>query len=240
MTTVAPLSFSHPPKVALVSCIVPVYNGRRFIAEAVESILGQSYPDREVIVVDDGSTDDTMEVLETFGDDITVIQQENQGPSVARNCGMEESHGEFIAFLDADDLWVEDKLEAQMDRFRKAPEIQLCSGHIRSFWIPELDHERERFENHAYHQERAMLSPCTILARRELFERLGGFDPTLRNAEDTDWFIRMMKSGGGYETLPRLLVHRRQHTSNLTRQVRPSQDRMLELLKRNLDRGKST
>ena len=153
---------------------------------------------------------------------------------------MEESRGEFIAFLDADDLWVEDKLEVQMDRFRARPEIQLCSGNLKSFWIPELDHERRELENHPYHQERSMLSPCTLLARRGLFERVGGFDPTLRNGEDTDWFIRMMKSGAEYETLPRLLVNRRQHTTNLTRQVRPSQDRMLELLKRNLDRGKAT
>jgi GT2 family glycosyltransferase len=151
---------------------------------------------------------------------------------------MEESRGGFIAFLDADDLWVDDKLEIQMARFRIRPELQLCSGHIKSFWIPELDHERKKFEDHPYHQERSMLSPCTVLARRELFERIGGFDPALRNGEDTDWFIRMMRSGTAYESLPRLLVNRRQHTTNLTREVRPSQDRMLELLKRNLDRGR--
>jgi len=141
-----------------------------------------------------------------------------------------------VSFLDADDLWIEEKLELQMARFRARPELELVSGHIKSFWIPELDHERRRFQGHPYHQERAMLSPCTVLVRREVFQSLGGFDPELRNGEDTDWFIRMMKAGTEYETLPRLLVHRRQHTSNLTRAVRPTQERMLEHLKRTLDR----
>jgi len=236
---VAPLDFRHPLEPDLVSCIVPVFNGERYVSETIESILRQSYPLTEVIVVDDGSSDGTLETLAVFAERIRVIQQENGGPSLARNRGMEESRGAFIAFLDADDLWVEDKLEVQMDRFRARPGLQLCSGRLKSFWIPELDHERRRLENHPYHQERAMLSPCTVLARREVFRRIGGFDPDLRHGEDTDLFIRIMKAGIEYENVPRLLVHRRQHMSNLTREVSPSHDTMLAFIKRALDRERA-
>lgn len=236
---VAPLAFRHPPAPGLVSCIVPVFNGEKYVGEAIESILRQTYPDVEVTVVDDGSTDGTPEVLASFGARIQVHRQENQGPSLARNLGLEESRGAFVAFLDADDIWVDDKIESQLARFQASPDLELCSGHIKSFWIPELEHERAQLEDHPYHREKPMFSPCTILARRELFARVGGFDPSLRNGEDTDWFIRMMRSGTRYDTLPRLLVHRRQHTSNLTRKVKPSHDRMLELLKRSLDRNRS-
>jgi glycosyltransferase involved in cell wall biosynthesis len=235
----APLDFRHPAEKGLVSCIVPVYNGERFVGECVESILRQSYGPIEVIVVDDGSHDGTLGTLRPFGDRVRIFQQENQGPSVARNRGVEESRGEYVAFLDADDLWVEDKIESQMDRFRARPELDLCSGHIKSFWIPELDHERIRVEDHPYHQERALLSPCTVLVKRRVFELLGGFDPELRNGEDTDWFMRMMKAGVEYETLPRLLVNRRQHSNNLTRHHRPSQEAVLGHLKRVLDRGRA-
>ncbi len=234
-----PLDFRHPMQSRGVSCIVPVFNGERYVAETIESILGQTVPPLEIIVVDDGSTDGTQEALRPFGDRIRVLSQENQGPSGARNHGLEESRGEFIAFLDADDLWVADKLERQLHLMDARPDLALCSGHIKSFWIDELDHERRQLEHHPYHQSRALLSPCTVLTRRDVFERVGRFDPELRNGEDTDWFMRAMKLGVVMETLPELLVHRRQHLSNLTRTTRPSTDAVLELLKRTLDRGRS-
>lgn len=235
-----PLDFAHPEEAGEVSCIVPVFNGERYIAETIESILEQTHRPLEVLVVDDGSTDATQDVLQRYGDRIRVLVQENQGPSEARNHGLEESRGEFVAFLDADDIWIPAKLEVQLALMRRRPEVDLCSGHIQSFWIPELDHERVQFENHPYHRSRALLSPCTILTRREVFARVGRFDPELRNGEDTDWFMRAMKLGVTMETLPDLLVHRRQHMSNLTRANRPSTDAVLELLKRTLDRDRPT
>lgn len=235
-----PLHFQHPMQPRGISCIVPVFNGERYIAETIESILGQTLAPIEIIVVDDGSTDSTRGALRPFGDHIRVLTQKNQGPSVARNHGLEQSRGEFVTFLDADDLWIPEKLELQIERMDERPGLELCSGHIKSFWIPELDHERAQLENHPYHQSRALLSPCTVLTRREVFERVGRFDPELRNGEDTDWFMRAMKLGVVIETLPDLLVHRRQHLSNLTRATQPSADAVLELLKRTLDRSRST
>lgn len=236
---VARFQLEEAAEPGLISCIVPVFNGERYVAEALESILRQTYPHREIIVVNDGSRDGTSQALVPFKDRVRVIDQDNQGPSVARNRGIQESRGAFIAFLDADDLWVDDKLAVQMSRFEARPELQLCSGHIKSFWIPELDRERQMFEGHPYHHERPMLSPCTVLVRREVFQQIGGFDPQLRNGEDTDWFMRMMKAGIVYETVPRLLVNRRQHDSNLTRKFRNSPDAVLSHLKRVLDRGRA-
>ena len=233
------LDFRHAIREGLVSCIVPVFNGEAFVAAAIESILRQSGVDTEVIVVDDGSTDGTAAVLEGFGDRIRVLRQENAGPSAARNHGLEESRGEFVAFLDADDIWVDDKLESQLAVLHGQQGVEICSGHLRSFWVPELDHEREQLENDPYHQERAMLSPCTILTRRALFEQVGGFDVTLRNGEDTDWFVRALRSDVRVHTVPRLLVHRRQHTENLTRRTPPSQDGLIDHIKRALDRERA-
>jgi glycosyltransferase involved in cell wall biosynthesis len=240
MAPVAPLRFEHAAEPGLVSCIVPAFDAETYVGETIESILAQSYPHREVIVVDDGSTDGTLDALERFGDRIRVIQQPNRGPAAARNRGMCASRGEFIGFLDADDLWVEGKLELQLERFRTRPELALTGGCLKSFWIPELDHERRALEDHPYHRKRAGLSVCSALARRELFERLGGFDPELRMGEDTDWFMRMMKAGEEYEILDDLLVHRRQHTSNLTRRSRPSQEKVLDHIKRVLDRERAS
>jgi glycosyltransferase involved in cell wall biosynthesis len=215
--------------------VIPVFNGKRFVAEAIESALTQTHAPLEVIVVDDGSTDETPAVLEGFGERIRTYRQANRGPAAARNLGLEESRGEFIAFLDADDLWVPEKIEAQLGCLRDDPGVGLCSGHIRSFWVPELDEERQRLEDDPYHLEKPMLSPCTLLTTRAVFERVGGFDPALRAREDSDWFIRLQREGIRIDTLPRLVTHRRQHPANLTRRHAPSRDALLELIQRSIE-----
>src|SRR5919205_4589183 len=105
---------SSPPIIV----IIPVYNGESYVAEAIESILDQTYRPAEVIVVDDGSTDNTAEVVKRFGDVVQYHHQPNRGAGAARNRGVELSHGEFLAFLDADDLWHKDKLAHQIQAFK--------------------------------------------------------------------------------------------------------------------------
>ena len=102
----------------LVSCIVPVYNGERYLREALDSILAQTYRPLEIIVADDGSADGTAGVVATFGDQVRYVRQHNQGPSSARNLGIRVPTGDFIAFLDADDLWHPEKLARQIARFQ--------------------------------------------------------------------------------------------------------------------------
>src|SRR5947209_13220762 len=100
-----------------VSVIIPTYNHGRFIADAIESVLAQTYPVSEIIVVDDGSTDETQEVVEKFGEKVRYIEQANAGVSAARNTGIENSDGDLVAFLDADDTWLPEKIEKQVAKF---------------------------------------------------------------------------------------------------------------------------
>ena len=112
-----------------VSCIVAVYNGERYLGEALDSILTQTFRPAEIIVVDEGSTDGTASVAHHYGEQLRYVWQPNAGPAAARNLGLGLVQGEFVAFLDADDLWHADKLAQQMARFRARPELDLCVTH---------------------------------------------------------------------------------------------------------------
>jgi glycosyltransferase involved in cell wall biosynthesis len=114
-----------------VSCIVPVFNGERFVAEALESILAQTYRPIDVIVADDGSTDGTAAILSGYGGRIRVVTQPTAGPAATRNLGLEAARGEFVAFLDADDVWHPEKLAKQVRRFAARPGLQACVTHAR-------------------------------------------------------------------------------------------------------------
>ena len=118
---------------ALISCIVPAFNAGRYLADLLQSIVDQSYRPIEIVVVDDGSTDDTAAVARRFPE-VRVVSQENGGPAAARNRGVSESAGPFIAFQDADDIWDPGKLLRQFVRFEQRPELDLCTCQIENFW----------------------------------------------------------------------------------------------------------
>src|SRR5262245_10328005 len=132
---------------SLISCIVPVFNGERYLRESLDSILAQTYSPLEIIVVDDGSQDSTPEVVASYGSQILYFRQENAGPAVARNRGLELSQGEFIAFIDADDYWHQEKLMCQMSLLEARPEVGFCLTHLQNFWMPELKAEALAFRN---------------------------------------------------------------------------------------------
>lgn len=201
----------------LVSCIVPVFNGERFLGEALDSILGQTYRPLELIAVDDGSTDGTPEVLAGYADRLKCIRQENAGGAKARNRGLDEARGDFVAFLDADDLWHPDKLTLQLARLNNRPDLDVCLTHIQNFWMPELAREEEAYRNHRRGQALPGYSPVTMLARRSVFERVGRFDERLMQGSSLDWFLRAFELGTVVEVLPDVLVYRRLHSSNLSR-----------------------
>src|SRR5215475_14561902 len=118
----------------LISCIVPVFNGERYLAGALESILDQTYQPLEIIVVDDGSLDGTATVVGKYAKPVRYIRQDNKGPASARNRGILEAHGQFVASLDQDDLWHSEKLERQMARFADRPDLDLCVTHAQVFF----------------------------------------------------------------------------------------------------------
>lgn len=185
-----------------VSVIIPTYNYGRFIGEAVESALSQTLRPAEVIVVDDGSTDDTEEVVRGFGDAVRYIKQENAGVSAARNRGVAESSGQYIAFLDADDIWEPEKLEKQMAKFADDPKIGLVHCGMREF-------DAETGETVRLHTEGGegwvaddlllwerpvIVGPGgTVVVTRKAFAEAGGFDSRMKCGEDWDFCYRVAR-----------------------------------------------
>jgi GT2 family glycosyltransferase len=145
--------------------------------------------------------------------------------------------GEFIAFLDADDLWDKEKLTRQMARFRARPELGLSVTMIQNFWIPELKEEQEKFREHRIAQPMPGYYTQTLLARRDVFESVGQFNSNLRHTHDTDWFLRATEQGVVMELIPDVLVYRRLHQTNRSRVFSASsRDEYLELVKTLVDR----
>jgi glycosyltransferase involved in cell wall biosynthesis len=220
----------------LVSCIVPVFNGERYLSEALESIFSQSYRPLEVIIVDDGSTDGTSAVVAGYQDRVRILKQSNKGPSETRNYGVRESRGDFVAFLDPDDLWHPDKLARQMARFGARPELDLSVAHAELFWVSEMEDEAASLRA----QGRVHIVPAytsgTLLTRRSFFDIVGDFDDSLWFGDATDWFLRAADRGAVMELLPDVLLYHRMHTTNLTRRrLFASREEFLRIVKRSLD-----
>jgi glycosyltransferase involved in cell wall biosynthesis len=221
----------------LISCIVPVFNGERYLGETLESILAQTYRPLEIIVVDDGSTDGTARVAAAYGDQISYLYQPNAGHGAARNRGLEAARGEYVAFLDADDLWDPRKLALQAARFEASAELDACVTHVQNFWVPELAEEAARMREQRRGQPIPGYVFSALLARRATFEKVGPLDAALAHANDTDWFLRAAEQGVVVELLPDVFVYRRLHQTNVSRtRADQSRDEYLRILKMALDR----
>lgn len=226
----------------LISCIVPVFNGERYLREALESVFQQTCRPLEVLVADDGSTDSTAAVVASYGDQVRYLKQPNAGAPAARNLGLKAARGEFVAFLDADDLWHAEKCARQIACFQSHPELDLCVTHLQNFWAPELREEEEQFREHRLSQPLPGYITQTLLARRTLFETVGYFDDTLRVGDVADWFLRAAEHKATMELLPDVLVYRRLHETNIsveagTRRMTPiMHNSLLQVVKASLDR----
>ena len=187
---------------ASVSVVIPTYNYGKFIAEAIESLLSQTVLPGEIVVVDDGSADNTGAVVKWFGDRVRYVRQENRGVSEARNRGVAETTGELVAFLDADDTWEPTKLEKQVERFAADGEIGLVHCGMREFDSEtgetlemHLDGgEDDVAENLLMWDGPVVVGPGgTIMVSRKAFEEAGGFDPRLKCGEDWDLCYRIAR-----------------------------------------------
>ena len=182
-----------------VSVVIPAYNAAWCVGKAIDSVLAQDFLDREVIVVNDGSTDETPAVLAGYGDAIRVVDQPNGGLSNARNSGIREARGEYVAFLDADDWWLPGKLSRQMALMRNRPELGFTSaaarvedpnGKLVNIWA--CAHWQGSFLVHLFGSNADVAgSGSTVIAHRVLFEQTGGFDETLHSLEDIDMWMRL-------------------------------------------------
>jgi glycosyltransferase involved in cell wall biosynthesis len=195
----------------LVSVIVPVYNGMRFLGAAIDSIEAQEYAPLEVIVVDDGSTDESPAFARARG--IKVVEQSRRGVAAARNAGVAHAQGELLAFLDQDDLWFASKVSRQVEALAARP------GHVsivwQQFFLDEGIAAPDWFSRPDFlNTPQPGWAPSCIAFERETFRRVGPFDETLAQASDMDWFRRARELGIAVETIPELLVRRRLHGAN--------------------------
>ena len=227
-----------PPAAALdapplVTVIVPVYNGATFLRDASDTILAQGYPSLEVIVVDDGSTEDIEGAVAALPIDVRFFRQSRAGPSAARNRGIRDASGEFIAFLDVDDLWPPKNLEVLAGFLRERPDLDVVQGHGQ---LMELDPVTGEYEYVGNPRESFPFYIGAALFRRRAFERIGLFDTDLQFAEDTDWFNRAIEAGIGLERLPQVTLLVRRHGQNLTGGKSLVELNTLRVFKKALDR----
>lgn len=225
---------------SLISVIIPSHNRAGYVVEAIQSVLAQTWPRRELIVVDDGSTDNTAEVLASHVGRLTYIRQENRGIGAARNAGVARSSGEFIAFLDDDDVWLPNKLELQMHVFHERPETAAVYGHAEQFISPELDVESAARLRHIAGKVQPAPIAGSLLIRRQAFDQVGPFDEGLRIGIEMDWYARLCDLGLKTVMLEQTLYRRRLHHSNLNRTHAGEQSERLKVLKLALNRRRKS
>jgi glycosyltransferase involved in cell wall biosynthesis len=220
----------------LVSCVVPCFNGERYLDECIRSILAQTHRPLEIVVIDDGSTDGSADVVRQYPE-VCYYHQDNAGPAAACASGVRLATGEFIAFLEQDDLWLPWKTSHQLAHFAADPALLYCVGHIQNFWVAELEREAERYRDHAVMQPVAGYVVQTLMVRRQVFDRVGPFNAMLRFAFASEWFLRAADAGAAGMLLPEVLTRRRLHQQNFSRLNRAeSRDQFLHVVKAALDR----
>jgi len=195
-----------------ISVIIPAFNREAYLAQAIESVIAQTLPPDEIIVVDDGSTDRTAEITRSYGERVRCISQENQGPGAARNTGLREAEGSLITFLDSDDIWLDRKIEAQAAFLRTHPRIDMVFCHMKPFLSQEIDPAQAlKFDT----REIAACNAPSLMARRETFTKVGPF-PTARDVpEFLPWFAHACDAGLAHHILPEIFLLRRVHPGNM-------------------------
>ena len=202
-----------------VSVIIPAYNAAAYLGTAIDSVLAQTYKDYEIIVVDDGSTDNTREVVKKYKPVCRYVHQANAGPSAARNCGIASSSGDLIALLDADDAWLPGKLEMQVRRLLEKPKIgildtayYLCDSKLQPIrYQPPINVAENAIEDMFSNFKTPLTS--SVIIRKSHIEMIGGFDQSLRVLEDHQLCLRLMEVCA-FDSRPEPFVFYRVHAGN--------------------------
>lgn len=216
-----------------ISVVIPVYNGMHYLAAAIDSVLAQSLPPVEIIVVDDGSTDVSAGVACSFGPPVRVLTQANLGPAAARNLGVEYAYGDLLAFLDADDLWLPNKLARQMQVLLDNSTCDAVLGGVENFISPELDATHRQTLAKAATQT-GDVHVGALLIRRSAFQHVGVFDDRWRQADFVAWWARVRRLGLCHIVLPEIVLRRRLHANNLTRREKEGRQEYLAMLREHM------
>lgn len=218
----------------LISTIIPVYNGEAFLAEAIQSVLIQNYKPLEIIIVDDGSTDGSAQVAASCRGNIRYTYQSNKGAPAARNKGLKMARGDIISFLDADDLWSEDKLELQIRRMNKNPSVQVVLGRTQKLQLTKVLDEKPKFEPFA--NPVVDLHLGSALFKRSVFDEVGFFDERMPYCDDWDWFTRAREIGISMVIYREVTLFYRKHGNNITNNKMKGNYYTIKMLKQSLDR----
>lgn len=218
-----------------ITTILPVYNGEKYLAEAVDSILSQTHRPQEIIIIDDGSTDNTAAVAQLFGEPVHYHYQSNQGAGAARNNGADRARGDVLAFLDADDLWVETKLARQIQALAADPTLDMVFGYVQQFHSPELpDEVKQQIKIPAEIVPGQHVG--AMLIRREAFQKVGPFKTDWEIGEFIDWYARAEELRLKSLMLPEVVMKRRLHKDSQGTYKREHQKAYVRVLKAALDR----
>lgn len=217
----------------LVSVVIPIHNGERYLAQAIESVLAQTYSSFEIIAVDDGSTDAGAQIAQAYGPPVRYVHRVFHSTASARNLGAELANGAFLAFLDQDDVWLSDKLTLQMAVFEVLPDTEAVFGKVEQFRDSAADTPEivsPPVQGYA---------PSIILIRKTAFWRIGPFDANLQLGEWVDWFARAQDLKLCMRELPHLVARRRVHAANKGFQKRAARGEYARALKASLDRRRA-
>jgi glycosyltransferase involved in cell wall biosynthesis len=228
----------------LVSVILPTYNRGWILTEAIDSVLAQDYKEYELIVVDDGSTDNTREILDAYGQDIFVLRQANKGVSAARNRGIAEAKGQLVAFLDSDDLWLPRKLSRQIDYFNLNPDTVI--NQTEEIWMrngvrvnPKDRHRKPSGMIFELSLGLCLVSPSAVMIQKTLFDAVGAFDENLPACEDYDLWLRISCRYPVHLIDTPLIIKRGGHGDQLSKA--PGLDRFrIESLEKIIESGRLT
>ena len=230
-----------------ISVIIPAYNAEKHVARAIESVLAQTRPADEIIVIDDGSTDGTADVIRSFGDRVILIQQPNAGVSVARNTGINAATGDWIAFLDADDEWRPEKLKLQTDHLARNPDLKWTftnlswdkqkPGDVRPIHplccLSDMAAGSEYFDDYLFaYWHGFFASTITLMIQRQVFDAVGLFEPGMKRAQDNDLWFRIAYQYPRIGYLPEPLAIYHLDTPASSTKINDSVEFMITLVRR--------
>jgi glycosyltransferase involved in cell wall biosynthesis len=220
-----------------VSVIIPVYNGEKFLGEAIKSVLNQDYDNLECIVVDDGSVDGSAAIAKKFVQ-VVYLHQDNAGVAAARNQGVQKASGEYLAFLDADDIWDLEKLTIQISYLEENQDIGYSFTRHSLFLAEGVEELPAWVRKNQYEQEMSAYIPSALVVRKSVFAVVGNFDENYLVGEDSDWFMRAKDVGIKLGIVEQTLLYKRVHHQCLSSQTELSRKNLLKIVKASLQRAK--